>query len=56
MPDSETITLRKTLIGGQTYADDFTAIWCESSHRPDHAGGRRSKPACAKWIRIFLTP
>ena len=26
-PDSETIALRATVIGGQRYADDFTVIW-----------------------------
>jgi hypothetical protein len=26
---SETIALRKTLIGGQTYPDDYTVIWRE---------------------------
>jgi hypothetical protein len=27
MPDPETIALRATVIGGKTYADDFTVIW-----------------------------
>jgi hypothetical protein len=27
MTDSETIALRKTVIGGKAYADDFTVIW-----------------------------
>jgi hypothetical protein len=27
MTDDETIVLRKTMIGGQTYADDFTVVW-----------------------------
>jgi hypothetical protein len=29
MPDPETIALRKTLIGGKTYPDDYTVIWRE---------------------------
>lgn len=29
MTDPETIALRVTVIGGQTYADDFTVIWRE---------------------------
>jgi hypothetical protein len=31
MPDNEAIALRKTLIGGQTCADDFTVIWRDLS-------------------------
>ena len=27
MTDPETITLRVTVIGGQSYADDYTVIW-----------------------------
>ena len=26
-PDSETITLRVTVIGGQSYADDYAVVW-----------------------------
>jgi hypothetical protein len=29
MTDDETIVLRKTLIGGKTYADDYTVMWRE---------------------------
>jgi hypothetical protein len=29
MTDEETIVLRKTLIGGKTYADNYTVIWRE---------------------------
>ena len=29
MTDLETIALRKTLIGGQSYEDDFTVLWGE---------------------------
>ena len=31
MTDDETIVLCKTLIGGQTYPDDYTVIWRELS-------------------------
>ena len=29
MTDDETIALRATVIGGQTYADDYTVMWGE---------------------------
>jgi hypothetical protein len=35
MPDAESIALRKTVIGGQTYADDFTVIWRIASQPGD---------------------
>jgi hypothetical protein len=50
MSDAETIALRKTVIGGKSYADDFTMIWrglrimsqhtCEASCQASSARGK----------------
>ncbi len=37
MTNDETIALRVTVIGGQSYADDFTVIWRGLPIRQDHA-------------------
>ena len=40
MTDSETIALRITVIGGQSYADDFTVIWRGICERTPWSGCR----------------
>ena len=45
MTNDETIALRVTVIGGQSYADDFTVIWRGLPIRQDHA---RAQSAAAR--------
>ena len=49
MTNDETIALRVTVIGGQSYADDFTVIWRGLPIRQDHARARSAaaRPAMA---------
>jgi hypothetical protein len=51
MTDHEPLILRKTVIGGQTYADDYTVIW------RDLAIGRISaRPVCRATCRNGAGP
>jgi hypothetical protein len=36
VPDSETIAHRKIVIGGKSYADDFTVNWRGLPEQPEH--------------------
>src|ERR1035437_8841158 len=49
MTNDETVALRVTVIGGQSYADDFTVIWRGLPIRQDHARARSAaaRPAMA---------
>jgi hypothetical protein len=50
---SETIALRKTVIGGQTYDDDFTVMW-RPAHRQDHEARRNAVAGRSMVVRLHV--